>query len=401
MILFAVRCWRVSLRSLRTIPGHCLLGGLLAAAPALVTAQPTSSGASDVLVLGNGDTLHGKLVKEVDGKVTFHADRLGDLNVPWSDVKELHSNRRFAVLDKTVKPRGKKNAGQIPVGSIDVQDQTVTVRVENGGVSAKIPVKNAAYIVDQATLNQQINHQPSFLAGWNGAATAGATIVQATQNQYTETGSVGLARVVPGVEWLNPRNRTSLDFSGSFGKISQPGTATVKTAIYHADAERDQYISSRLFGLAQVAFDHNFAQNLALQAVYGGGLGYTAVKTPRKELDVKATIQYESQEFLAIPPVPAIPRQNLIGSTFSANFIGAWKLFSLTQGLAFVPAYNNPRAYSANETDTITFPAYKNLGFSVGTLDSYLNDPPLSTPPTKRNSFQFTMGLTYAIKSKY
>ena len=34
-------------------------------------------------------------------------------------------------------------------------------------------------------------------------------------------------------------------------------------------------------------------------------------------------------------------------------------------------------------------------------MDSYLNDTPVSEPPTKPNSFQFTMGLTYAIKSKY
>jgi hypothetical protein len=39
-------------------------------------------------------------------------------------------------------------------------------------------------------------------------------------------------------------------------------------------------------------------------------------------------------------------------------------------------------------------------------MDSYLNDPPvqappLTQPPTKRNSFQFTMGLTYAFKSTY
>ena len=44
--------------------------------------------------------------------------------------------------------------------------------------------------------------------------------------------------------------------------------------------------------------------------------------------------------------------------------------------------------------------ATRNLGFSLATLDSYLNDPPVSLPPTKRNSFQFTMGLTYAIKAK-
>lgn len=59
------------------------------------------------------------------------------------------------------------------------------------------------------------------------------------------------------------------------------------------------------------------------------------------------------------------------------------------------------QAYSAYETNTFSFPAYKNLGFFIGTMDSYLNNPPLSAPPTKHNSFQFTMGLTYAIKSKY
>jgi len=77
------------------------------------------------------------------------------------------------------------------------------------------------------------------------------------------------------------------------------------------------------------------------------------------------------------------------------------KLLTLTQSLSFIPAYNNSSAYSANETDTFAFPAYKNLSFSLGTMDSYLNDPPVSLPPTKKNSFQFTMGLTYAIKSKY
>jgi hypothetical protein len=74
--------------------------------------------------------------------------------------------------------------------------------------------------------------------------------------------------------------------------------------------------------------------------------------------------------------------------------------------VAFIPAYNDFRAYSANETNTFAFPAYKRLSFSVGTADSYLNDPPvqpqpLTQPPTKRNSFQFIMGISYAFKSNY
>lgn len=379
-------------------------GGVLAAAQTKpAAAKPAAANpAPDILVLSNGDTLHGKFVSEVAGKVTFHTDSLGDLTLTWDKIKELHTESKFAVLDKTVKLRGKNETSKIPVGAVDMADKAVTVHAANPAGEAHIPVENTQYVVDQATLETQAYHEPNFLTGWNGAATAGATIVNATQDQYTASGSLSLVRVVPAVAWLDPRNRTSADFSGSFGKITEPGTTPIKTAIFHADAERDQYFSPRFFALAQTAFDHNFGQSLALQSVYGGGIGWTAVKRPKRELDLKATIQYESQQFIDTPGAAPSPSMNLIGSTFSASYVDHLKLFTLTQSLAFVPAYNTPSAYSANETNILAFPAYKNFSFSIGTLDSYLNDPPLTTsPPTKPNSFQFTMGLTYAIKSKY
>lgn len=372
------------------MPALILCGSMFGAA------QP--SGSADTMVLKNGDTLHGNLVKEIGGTVTFHTAALGDITVSWPEIQELHTTRDFAVMNKNNKMRDRKSAGQIPVGTLDMTGQTLTVHVIHGAASAPIPVADAAYIIDQATLNQQVFHQPGFTSGWTGTATAGATIVQATQNQYTDSGSVGLVRTVPGVTWLRTRNRTSTDFSGSFGKITQPGTPTIKTAIFHADAERDQYFSPRFFALAQVAFDHNFALNLALQSVYGAGIGYTIFNKPTQHLDAKATLQYEDQQFIT---GAATGNQKLIGSTFSTNYSGKWKLIVLTQELAYVPAYNFSRAYSANETDTVSFPTYKNLSFTLGTLDSYLNDPPLTVPMTKRNSFQFTMGVTYNIKSNY
>jgi hypothetical protein len=149
--------------------------------------------------------------------------------------------------------------------------------------------------------------------------------------------------------------------------------------------------------LAQTAFDHNFSQDLDLQQIYGGGIGWTAIKRPKQELDLKATMQYEKQKFIS----SSSSGLNLVGSTFSASYILHLKLLTYTQGLAYIPAYNHISAYSANETNTLAFPTYKNLAFSVGTIDSYLNDPPTALPPTQRNSFQFTMGVTYAIKSKY
>ncbi|MFZ0746924.1 MAG: DUF481 domain-containing protein [Terracidiphilus sp.] len=391
---------------------------LVAAVGAALTcsaqSKPAANAAPDELILSNGDTLHGKFVSVVGGKVTFHSDPLGDVTLTWDKIKELHTNEKFAVLNSQVKQRGKKGEGQIPAGKIDVANQEVTVHPENAAPPSPIAVKDAQFIMDEATLDKQMYHHPSLRSGWNGAATAGATLVTATENQYTFSGGVGLVRVVPTVSWLNPRDRTSLDFTGSFGKITQPAytvpptppattptvvaAVTTKSAIYHADAERDEYFSPRFFALAQTAFDHNYGQDLDLQQIYGGGIGWTVLKTPKQEADLKATMQYEKQQFIS---GTSSGNQNLIGSTFSANYVLHLKRVTYIQGVAFIPAYNNERAYSTNETNTFAFPAYKNLSFSLGTLDSYLNDPPVSLPPTKRNSFQFTMGLTYAIKSKY
>jgi len=380
--------------------------------PITFTAAPQAgaqaAASADFLVLSNGDTLHGKLVNSSGGSITFHSDALGDLSVNWDKIKELRTAGSFAVIDKTVKIHSKKNAGTIPEGQLEVADKSITVHSEKGAAPAPIPVANAQYIMDTATLDKQLYHQPGFFSGWNGAVSAGAAIVTATENQYTFSGAVGLVRVVPTVSWLTTRDRTSIDFLGSFGKITQPAytdpisgivvpAVVTKSAIYHADAERDQYFSPRFFALAQTAFDHNYGQDLELQQIYGGGFGWTFLKRPKEEADLKATLQYEKQQFIS----SSSANQNLIGSTISLAYVLHHKLVTYTQGLAYIPAFNNPHAYSANETNTLAFPAYKDFSFSLGTLDSYLNNPPDTLPPTKRNSFQFTMGLTYAFKSKY
>jgi hypothetical protein len=385
---------------------------LLAAAPAHLRAQAAKPPAPppDVIVFTNGDQLTGKFVREVGGTVTFHSDIAGDINIGWDKIKELRTGVSVAVLPKGLVVTRKTPDAQIPTGTMSVADQKIALQpAASAPYTAPIPVANAQYIVDQTTLNKELRGSPGFFSAWNGTATAGATIVAATQNQYTFTGAVGLIRIVPTVSWLAPRNRTTADFTASYGKITQPAftsdgiftpaTAT-KSDIYHADAERDEYLSPRFFALAQTAFDHNFSQSLNLQQIYGAGIGWTAIKEPKQELDLKATIQYEKQAFENTTPGTNAD-ENLIGSTIAAAYtLHVFKGVVLTQGLNYIPAFNVARAWSVSEADTLTFPAYKNFGFTVGTLDSYLNDVAITEPPTKRNSFQFTMGVTYAFKSK-
>ncbi len=374
-----------------------------------LSAQNKPAVQPDTIVFTNGDQLSGKFVQAIGGTVTFHSDIVGDINVDWSKIKELHTSQKVAVLDKDVKIKHRQIPASVPIGNISVENNEITVQSATNATIPPVPIKNAQYVVDETTLNKQIRGEPGFFQAWNGAATLGLTLVQATQNQYSFNGSVGLVRVVPTVSWLDPRNRTTVDYAQSYGKITDPSytdangnfvpSSYTKSSILHVDAERDQYVSPRLYYLGQVAFDHNYSQSLDLQQIYGGGIGYTIIKSPKQELDAKATVQYERQAFFN---TTADQNQDLIGSTFGGYYtLHLPKGIIFNQQLLYIPGWNNTRAYSFAETDAVTFPAYKNFGFTLGTLDTYLNDVPLTYPPTKRNSFQFTAGVTYTIKSSY
>lgn len=370
----------------------------LFASARMARALPVAATEPDTIVFINGDHLSGKLLRSVKDKVQFHSDIAGDITVSWDKVKELHSSSSFVVLRKGAVMQGRHAVTNQPEGTLHVEDKKIEVTKVGASGSESIPVANADYVIDKASFDRAIRNRSSLLTGWSGNATAGATLVSATQNSTTVSGGFSAVRVAPVANWLSPRNRMLADFSGSYGKVTQPGVSDVKTEIYHADAERDEYFSARFYVLGQVAFDHNYSQSLDLQQIYGAGLGRTLLSRPAQTLDVKATAQYERQNFLGST---LSTEQNLFGTTFSANYMRKFpKGIVFVQQANYIPAWSKMHDYSLMESDTLTLPAYKHLGFSLGTIDSYLNDPAVTTPPTKRNSFQFTMGATYSFAAR-
>jgi hypothetical protein len=355
-------------------------------------AEPKPAPTADVLVLANGDQLTGKLLREADGTVTFHSDMAGDLSFTWDKIKSIRTTQKFAVIEQGQHISRKTPDSNVAQGTIAIQDDTIQV------AGKEIPEKNAQYVVDQDSYIKQVRGNHGWGYGWAGSLTAGAADVQATQNSRTFTGAGTFVRTIPGVSWMDPQNRTTADFTAAYGSLSQPGAATTKTNIFHADAEHDWFLSPRLYALADTSFDHNYSQGLNLQQIYGGGLGFVLIKTPRQELDLKGDIHYERQNFGFTPgivPPTATPSKNLIGADIGDTYMA--KLahgLVFNQGLVVTPAFNIPKAYSALATAGLIFPVYKRLGFSLSALDDFLNDPAFGS---KKNSFQFSAGLTYTL----
>ena len=373
--------------------------------------------APDVLMFANGDQLTGHLVSAAGGNVVFDSDMAGTLTIPFAKVKELRAGSKaneFALLKKGLEV---KRGTPAPEGKIEIADGKVQVtpvapptNADASSVAQTIPVAEVNVVVPRAEFDKQVNGHRNFFSDWNGVVTGGATLVRSTTNATTLTAGISLVRSEPTVSWMAARDRTTLNVMESYGKNTSPGAipqttpptpdVTTLASIFHADSERDQYFSPRFYALGDVAFDHNYAQGLSLQQIYGAGIGWTAVKDAKQELDVKADFHYETQRYLSglINGVAtaAAPSTHLAGSTIFEGYRRTLpRKMVFTESVNAIPSFNVVADYSANVNVGLAMPVFKRLSATITTTDYFLNDP---APGYKKNSFQFVTGVTYTLR---
>lgn len=367
------------------------------------------------LTLKNGDRLTGQLLNSTGTEIKFKSDLAGEVTVKWDNVKELKSKRDFAIIPKNLKEA--RDSAIVPQGSIKIGEKGILVspmptgkpeiNTETAGPEAKpgasitkvtaavkeIPTSKISYVVDDATYQKEINKKIGFRSGWDGHITTGTSMIYSTQNSYLFQVDTALKRTIPTVSWLDPKLRTTVNFTLSAGQTTQPGTETTITNIYHVDAERDEYFSPRGYYLQALSFDHNFSQGLVLQQIYGAGVGATLFKKKDAEFDITADLHYESQHFNATANVSEL-NLHLIGSALTEAYTRKWGKLQFDEKFLADIAWNNASAFSATGTSSVRLPVYKKLAFSVATIDNFLNNPQVGY---KKNSFQLTTGFALTL----
>ncbi|MDQ2835407.1 MAG: DUF481 domain-containing protein [Acidobacteriota bacterium] len=349
-----------------------------------------------MIVFTNGDQLTGTLERATGDSFVFKSDMAGEITVTADKIKQMRAHGDFVALKKAeVITRTSKTPG-----AITYVDSVVNVAPTSSSIAETIPVKELGYLMDAATFNKEVTSNPGFLQGWAGSLTGGITLIESTNNSQTYSAAVNLIRAIPSVAFLPPRTRSTVNLLETYGKVTSPTIpqtvpptpdAVAKTNIFHADAEHDKYFNSRLYGLVDTSFDHNYSQGLNLQEIYGVGLGYTVFATPMHGLDLKGDAHYERQNFFL-----SAQNENLIGSSFSEAYhrvLPAKMVFS--ENGTFIPAWNNLSVYSANFGAGLTVPTYKRFSLSISAQDNYLSNPEFGY---KNNSLQFLTGISYVLK---
>ena len=359
-------------------------------------------------MFANGDKLTGKLERATGGNVVFNSDMAGELTVPLSKVKELRSGTEFVALRKGLPGKIK------PAGTGEVTFAENKVTLTRGTEPAQtLPVGELGYLIDVPTYARSVDRRAGFRDGWNGSVTAGFSLVRSTTSNTVFNGALNFVRAIPTVPYLPNRNRTTINITESYGTNSTPvipqtfPTASpplvVETNIFHADSERDEYFTQRFFALGDLSFDHNFSQGLQLQQVYGLGAGWTPIQNAKQQLDLRADVHYEKQQFLptflgTVNTANGAPQDNLnlIGSTFQENYRrNLPRKLVFTEWANILPAWNDPQAYTANAFMALAMPLFRRLSANISATDNYLNNPAVGY---RTNSVQFVTGLTYTLK---
>jgi hypothetical protein len=367
---------------------------------------PVHAETPDTITFVNGDQLTGKLMNVLAGTVTFHSDILGNVSVPLTKVKALHSSRQFAVVGKNQHVNRKKIAAQVPIGTLTLENNKVHLQLPQAEEES-FPVSETGSVIDADLFHRELHKAFDPLYGWTGSITLGATLVTATNSAQTYTGSVALVRSIPTSAWLPAVSKTTLNLSATYGLAKDPeiisggdvfqAASINKTDIKHGDTEYDKYFSQDFFGLVNASADHNFGNGLQLQQAYGAGLGWSLLRAPRNNFDVKASLQYEQQQFYnGLVSGLGTPNVNLVGAALTETWAHTFAHgVKVNEYITLSPTFNVVRAYSAVANANFVFPVYKRLNFTLSSTDNYLGDP---AEGFKRNSFQFTAGVTYIFK---
>ena len=341
---------------------------------------------ADQVTFKNGDRLTGTVVKS-DGKtIVLHTDAAGDVTIQLSAITQLTTEKDLHVGTKDKK---------MVVGPVTASDGKLEVVTKTSG-TVEIPEANIAVIrndAEQAAYDKSLH--PGLLHGWNGGANIGFSLARG--NAETENLALAFNAVHPT---LNDKLTLYANSVNTTNDLASPSTVA---NLVQAGFRYDRNVNAKLFGFVGADFTSNALQFLDLRGVYGGGLGYHAIKSEKTVLDFFAGGNYTHETYsngpeVTPPTVPPTFESYGVTNRFGALTLGQelaqhlGKSTLLNEKLYFYPDLSNTGDYRATfDLGTVT-KISKWLGWQNQFSTIYVSNPPGTA---KKDDVILTTGLNF------
>jgi putative salt-induced outer membrane protein YdiY len=323
---------------------RCFFPLLLLSFPAL---------AADQVVLTNGDTITGAIVKKEGATLTIKSEFLGVVTMPWSAVKSVHSDTELNV----VLPAGQTVKGKLSTTGDQLQ-------IAAGPETKTAPLAAVATVRDAAEQHafERLEH-PRILELWSGNFDFGLALANGNARSESLTTAFTAGR----------RTRTgnlALYFNQIYSTARVERVNSTIASAVRGGWKYNRNVSPRMFLTGFNDYEHDRFQNLDIRFVAGGGAGVRALKTENAQLDFDAGIDYQRENFL-----DGLHR-NSAEANFGDNLVyKVLKGTSLTQAMRVFTNLSDTGAYRMNfDLGTSTL-LKKWLGWHVTASDRFLSNP--------------------------
>jgi putative salt-induced outer membrane protein YdiY len=341
---------------------------------------------ADQVTLKNGDHLTGKIVKS-DGKtLVLHTDAAGDVTLQFSAITQIKTDEELHI--------GTTDKKSV-VGPVTETDGKLEVVTKTGPV--EVPAANVAIIRnddEQAAYDKSLH--PGLLHGWNGGANVGFSLARGN----SETSNLALA-----INAIHPtlNDKTTIYLSSIYTN-NDLATPTQVANLVQGGIRYDHNLNPNIFAFVAADFMSNALQDLDLRSMYGGGLGWHAIKSDNTVLDLLGGLNYTHETYSDGSPVvpPTIPptltsygvTNRFMALTLEEDFMHkAGKGTVITEKLDFYPDVTNSGEYQGTFLLGTVTKLGKWLGWQNQFSDIYVSNPPEGT---KKNDLILTTGLNFS-----
>jgi putative salt-induced outer membrane protein len=330
---------------------------------------------ADQVVLKNGDRLTGAIEKSDDKSLVMKTEFAGEVTIEWAAIQDIKSEQPLHV--------GLKE-GKTVVGPVTTSDGKIEVSTKTSG-NMEVP-KDSIVVMrsDAAQAAWEKLQHPGFLEGWEGGVNLGFGLTAG--NSETKNLALAFTGTRTGLH-----DKLSL-YAGSVYETNglAPAGTRVTANTNKGGARYDHDITPRLFAFVNADFFTDALQDLNLRSVFGGGLGFHAIKTANTTLDFLGGIAYTRENYTQLAPLPRLIH-NFAAAQIGNEFMHKWRGSTvITQKAYFFPNFSDAGEYRATfDLGTVT-KINKWLGWQNTFGDVYVTNPPEGK---KKNDLVFTTGL--------
>lgn len=323
---------------------------------------------ADQVVLSNGDTITGSIIKKDGDKLTIKSEFLGEVSMPWSAVKSIRSDAELSV----VLPSGETVKGKIATSGDQLQ-VAVAPAPKTAPLTGISAVRDAA---EQAHFERMLH--PGLLDLWAGNFDIGFALTRGNARSDTLTTAFSASR-------STRTDKLALYFNQIYSSARANNVNSTTASAIRGGWKYNRNLSPRMFLTGFDDYEHDRFQNLDIRLVAGGGAGVNAIKSERTQLDFDAGINYMRENFM----------DGLHRNSAEANFgdnLG-WQISkgtSIRQSARMFINLSDTGSYRFN-ADLGTNTVLKRwLSWHVTASNRFISNP---VPGRQRNDFLIATGL--------